>query len=215
MRYRFIITFGWIVFILFGHLCTQDSVAFAADKVLNLSDVLSRVEQHNPKLAVSKGRVREAEARVDQATALPNPELTAEFENFAGSSEFGGSDLAETTVALSQSLPMGGKLGDRRRAAEFDVDLQMWSHHEARARLMYSATMAFVDVLSAEQLAELADRAVDLANAARQNVRRRVEAGSISKVELTRADIAAAQVRLERERHRRDLDRARSQLASL
>jgi cobalt-zinc-cadmium efflux system outer membrane protein len=171
-------------------------VAHASD--LNLSTVLSRVVADNPRLAVYENRKHEAEARVVQADLLPNPNFSTEVENVAGSGDFKGTDEAETTIMLSQDFELGGKRSHRRHAAELDTELAEKDYDRARANALREASMAFIDVLAEQQLLVLVDEAIELTDRVLDSVRRRVNAGSVSRVELARAEITHSRTQLQR-----------------
>ncbi|MGB2824546.1 MAG: hypothetical protein WBF17_26460, partial [Phycisphaerae bacterium] len=69
---------------------------------LSLREAVALVLARSPELAGFAWSLRQAEAQQLQAAMPPNPELEAEFENFAGSGEFRGTRALETTIALSQ-----------------------------------------------------------------------------------------------------------------
>src|SRR5690554_2512483 len=81
----------------------------AAQPSLTLREALSRSLEHSPALAEFPYRQRAAEARALQASLSPNPELSLEVENLAGSGRFDGADSAEVTLALSQVIELGNK----------------------------------------------------------------------------------------------------------
>jgi cobalt-zinc-cadmium efflux system outer membrane protein len=187
-------------------------VAHASD--LELSIVMSRVVAENPRLAVYENRKHEAEARVVQADLLPNPNLSTEVENVAGSGDFKGTDEAETTIMLSQEFELGGKRSRRRHAAELDTELAEKDYDRVRASVLREASMAFIDVLAEQQLLELVDEAIELTNRVLESVRRRVNAGSVSRVELARAEISHSRAQLQRRQQVRLLSAARLRLAA-
>jgi hypothetical protein len=59
----------------------------------------------------AKAQADAAEARARQAGASPNPELSLDVENFAGTGVFQGFRSTETTLAVSQRIELGGKRG--------------------------------------------------------------------------------------------------------
>ncbi len=77
---------------------------------ITLRQTLTLALQHHPQLHAYAWEVRAAEARVLQAGLRPNPELEAEFENFAGNKEFSGAQSLETTLSLAQTFPLGGDI---------------------------------------------------------------------------------------------------------
>jgi cobalt-zinc-cadmium efflux system outer membrane protein len=118
--------------------------------VLTLRQALALALLRNPELASAAWEVRAGEARTLQAGLLPNPEFELEVENFAGSGEFRGFDAAETTLALSQVIELGGKRLRRVRVAALERDVAAWDYEAKRVDVFTATTKAFVEVLSAQ-----------------------------------------------------------------
>src|SRR5919109_2751062 len=114
--------------------------------VLTLRQALALALLHNPALASAAWEVRAGEARTLQAGLLPNPEFSVEVENFAGSGAFRGMDAAETTIALSQVIELGGKRLRRARVAALQRDLAAWDYEATRIDVFTATTKAFVEV---------------------------------------------------------------------
>jgi cobalt-zinc-cadmium efflux system outer membrane protein len=181
---------------------------------LDLAGAVRLAVAGSPRLAAASREVREAEARALQAGLPPNPSLRVETENVAGSGAFAGAGEAETTVTLSQLFELGGKRARRHRAAVLDRDLAARDHESARLDVRLAAVTAFVDVLAAQEQVVLAEEGVALAEEVVRTVRARVRAGSSSRVELTKAEVALGTARLERETQARALRTARQRLAA-
>ncbi|OYY14248.1 MAG: hypothetical protein B7Y62_11425 [Sphingomonadales bacterium 35-56-22] len=71
---------------------------------ISLSDALSRGAESSPRIAQSRAQADAAEARARQAGVSPNPELSVEVENFAGTGAFSGLRSTEATLAISQRI---------------------------------------------------------------------------------------------------------------
>jgi cobalt-zinc-cadmium efflux system outer membrane protein len=170
--------------------------------------------QRNPELASAAWEVRAGEARTLQAGLLPNPEVGVEVENFAGSGEFRSVDAAETTIALSQVIELGGKRLRRARLAALERDLTAWDYEATRIDVFTATTKAFVDVLSAQAQLALSEDLVRLAERVLSTVAARVQAGQVSPVEETRARVALSTSRIALERAGRELGATRERLAA-
>jgi cobalt-zinc-cadmium efflux system outer membrane protein len=182
---------------------------------LTLRQALALSLLHNPGLAAFSLEVRAREAQALQAGLRPNPELAVEMENFAGSGEFSGFDAAESTVSLSQLVELGGKRDKRRTAAAFEAKLAGWDYEAKRLDVLTDTAKAFVEVLASQERLAQATELAALAERFFQTVRARVEAGKVSPVEQSRAQVAVASARLEAGRAERNLAAARKSLAAL
>ena len=182
---------------------------------LPLRHALALVIQHNPDLAAAALDARALEGRVLQAGLKPNPELSTEFENFAGTGPVGAVHSLELTVQLAQRLELGGKRPRRVEAAEAERLEAERDQQVRQADLLAEAARGFFEVLSAQQRLANREELAALAGKIHATVSDRVSAGKVAPVEETRAAVAAATARLEVEKTRRDLAAARDRLAAL
>lgn len=196
---------------------TQDQTRLssppAPDGELTLRDALAAALLRNPELARFGYEVRAAEARMIQAGLASNPELDFEVENFAGSGGFDGFDVAEYTLALSQNFPLGGDTQRRKQIAELTGRLAGWDYESQRIALLTETTQRFVELLSAQRRAALAERSLNLAKEMADAIERRVEAGNAPAVEQSRAAVPLAEARIELGRAQRDLEASRVRLS--
>jgi cobalt-zinc-cadmium efflux system outer membrane protein len=179
---------------------------------------------HNPELAVSSWEFRSGEARSLQAGLFPNPEIEVEVENFGGSRKEenpdGTSDSikrfdgAETTVALSQLIELGGKRSKRKHVADSEHDLLGWDYETKRLDTITGVTNAFIDLLGLQERMVLTDNLVDLSQDVFNTVSERVKAGKVSPVEETRAQVALSTIQIEQDRVTRELEAGRKRLAA-
>ena len=167
-----------------------------------------------PLLAVYAWEIRAEEAAVMQAGIGPNPELEVEVENFGGSGEFGGFDGSETTIAIGQTILLGGKLRKRVELARLGRDLAGWDYEVARVEALTRVAGDFVATLAAQERLTLARETEELAQRVFSTIGERVEAGKISPVERTKARVEFAQARLARQRAERELQATRYRLAA-
>ncbi|MCB2141478.1 TolC family protein [bacterium] len=165
---------------------------------LTLREALVRVLQAHPDLLAIEHEVAAREAEALQAGLPPNPELDAELEDvFGGISgpegeqqDLSGFSGAEATVMISQTIELAGKRMKRRRLAETQADVAAWDLEARRLKLITEVHATFVELLSAQRQAALAQQLVEVAERAHDTVARRVEAGKISPIEERRARVA-------------------------
>ena len=182
--------------------------------VLTLRQALAAALLCSPDLASSSYGVRSAEAGVLQASLPPNPELSAEMENFSGSGSARDFEIAETTMALSQTIELGGKRGKRMHAARLAADLAGWEYETRRIDVLTEVAQRFVDVAAAQRRLELARQEVELADQVFTMVAERVKAGKVPPVEQTKSRVLLATNRAALERARRQLLSARQRLVA-
>jgi cobalt-zinc-cadmium efflux system outer membrane protein len=182
---------------------------------LMLRRALALALARNPDLAAFSWNVRMAEAEQLQAGLLPNPELEAEFEDFAGPGELHRSDSLETTIVLSQLVELGGKREKRVALASAERRLAGWDYEARRIEVLTAVAERFVNVLAAQRKADLARETLDLARTVLETARKRVAAGETPPTEETKARIEVASGELAVKRAGRDLRVARQRLSAM
>ncbi|MEE8459176.1 MAG: TolC family protein [Phycisphaerales bacterium] len=160
---------------------------------LNLRTSLSAGLLHNPQLASFAWNVRAQEAAIIQAGLYPNPEVAVEIENFGGTDGFGGFGASETTIAIGQTILLGGKLESRRQFARFERDLAGWDYEVARVDVITRVGIEFVNTLTAQAHLAVARETAALADQVFSAIDQRVHAGKVSPVERTKARVDRAQ----------------------
>lgn len=182
---------------------------------LTLREAVAAAMANNPELGAYAYKLRAAQAREQQASLRPAPELAIEAENFAGSGETRAVDAAETTLALSQVLELGGKRGARvelARAGSGAVDVE---REVAQLDVLAEVSRRFIAVARAQERLALAHSATALGERTVEASQRRVNAARSPHAELDRARIALDRYRLEEQASVADMDTARRQLAAM
>ena len=95
-----------------GHVAAQTAPSYES--------LLSRLDQM-PATVQGVALAEAAEARVQQARALPNPTVSIEAENAYGTGPYKGFSNADSIVTLSQPLEIWGQRGARVRAARAEA----------------------------------------------------------------------------------------------
>ncbi len=181
---------------------------------VTLQKAIEMTVAHNPVLSASKWEKRAMNGRVLQAGLLPNPEVEAETENFAGSGNYGGFDGAETKLYLSQLIELGGKRAKRTTYAMLGRDLAQWDYEVTLADVVARTRLAFMDVLFAQERLQLQKELLQLADKVLQTTADRVKAGKISPMEEIKAEVDRSAGMIDVKRAKFDLKTARRKLSS-
>ena len=182
---------------------------------LTLEDALARAEANAPALIQANAAVDAATGRRRQAGLGPNPEARVEVENFNGSGLYSGLDLAETTVAIGQTIELGGKRQARVRAAEAEVTSAQLGATIARVNLTVAVKTRFATALATGAQVELARGALNRANDLLTSAQALVDAGREPPLRALRARTAAAEAQAELDRVLAADNAARASLAAL
>ncbi len=182
---------------------------------LALGDAIALALLRNPELAVDSFEQRAREAAALQAGVRPNPTLSIELEDFAGSGAFRGARRAQTTLLLGQLVELGGKRAARALLAQADVDVAAWDYELRRIDVLSRTSDAFIELLAAQERLELADEALALARKVERVAGLRRRAGMASPAEEIRAGVAVDVAGVEREHTQHGLATARQALAAM
>jgi cobalt-zinc-cadmium efflux system outer membrane protein len=188
------------------------SVETVAER-LTMAAAMALALRNNPSLSGFAVEIRARDAAALQAGLLPNPELGVEVENFVGKDALQGLDGAETTIAFSQLVELGGKRENRRKVATLDKTLAEWDYQTKKLDVLATTAKAFVEVLIAQEQVALNDELLKLAEQTTTAVSEKVDAGKVSPVEKSRAQIELATARTEANKAVRELEAARRRLA--
>lgn len=185
-----------------------------AEPVL-LADALRQGIETSPRIAQAKSRADAAEARARQAGVSPNPELSLQVENFAGTGVFTGLRSTETTLAVSQRFELGGKRGARVGVARAERDFAFLQYKAAQADLERDIRVAHAELRAAEDRAVLARDNVASARELVRTARLLVETGRDPPLRQMRAEALLAEAEAESARTFGDLLVARRNFTAL
>ncbi len=193
----------------------QQPTVAALQKRITVEAAVAQVLASSPELAAAAEAVRAKEGEARQASLWLNPELVGEVENFAGSGEAKDFDTAEYTLSLAQPLDLSGKVRRRALAADYERRLAGWEYETIRLDLLTATRRAHAEVTAAQQNVTLARELAQLADNLAEAVRKRVQAGKVSPVEMARIDVVQTAARTEALRAAQELATARAALVAL
>ena len=191
------------------------SISESPVSALGLQEALAKALEKNPELATYPAQIRASEARILQASLRVNPELGVEFEDFAGTSPYGGIRELQSTIRMSQVIELGGRRAARRGVAASELELTEKDYELKRVEILAETTARFIDVLSAQRTLILAIQAKKASEAVLRSATERVRVGSATRLEEKRAAVATAQRRVAEQRAARSLEVARHRLAAM
>lgn len=173
-----------------------------ASRTVTVAECLRRVAERSPELKSGAYKTEAAERRARQAGRPVNPRLETEIENVAGSGAVEGVDAAETTVAVSQEIELGGKRRHRTAVAEAETAVTR-ADREVRLRTaLFETRRAALAAQSAQEKTRLAEEALALIRETESVAEAREKAGktTVLETERARAETAKAEIELEARR---------------
>ena len=181
---------------------------------LTLSRALTLALAQNPELAAFSWEIKAHQGVVRQTKLLPNPELELGIENILGEDESRSFKSAETTLRLSQLIELGGKRASRLQIANFERDLAGWGYETTRLDILEATNKAFFELLSTQERMQLGQENLQLAEEVLNTVNIRIQAGKVSPLEGSRAQMVVSKNRIALDKQARALAAARHHLSS-
>lgn len=131
------------------------TAAFA--EPITLDEAIAKAVDAAPTIRASAAAIAAAQAGRVQAGVRPNPTVTVEGENLVGSGPYNVFGQAEITGTYSQTIERGGKRDARVAYAERDIGVAEALSRVARLELVSAVQRAFLDVVIAGYVVEIAE----------------------------------------------------------
>jgi cobalt-zinc-cadmium efflux system outer membrane protein len=187
----------WMFFLCTSLLFVQVSVVWAEEKnALSLSEAIAKTLEKNPQLKQFYIKRQQLKNDREFSGYRPGYSLGLEVENFSGNGEFSSFDAAETTLALSSVIELGGKRESRlsvmdSRISLFEVDRQIQT-----VDVLGSLTSIFISGVSIREKIKLSEESIDLHKEIFGSVKKRFQRGGASEAELMRSKAALVEERI-------------------
>ena len=137
------------------------ALAFPATAALaepvTLEEAIAKAVEAAPSIRANEAAIAAARAGRVQAGVRPNPTVTVEGENFVGSGPYNVFGQAEITGTYSQTIERGGKRDARVAFADRDIGVAEASSRVGRLELVSAVQRAFLDVVIAGYVVEIAE----------------------------------------------------------
>ena len=181
---------------------------------LHLNEALTLALDNNPEIKAYLSNIEAKDGLVIQAGLFPNSEINIEIENFAGSGAAQGFDEAETTVLISQLVPIYGKIGKKEKVSRIIKDIAELDYQSKKLDIALSTKNSFNDVLTKQERLAQVEQLVKIAEQVNTTISDRVEAGKESPIEEKKSSIEYEQTNLLLTKARREIVASRKILAS-
>jgi len=157
-------------------------------RFVSLSEAWNRVLERSPVLAAAASGVRSAQAGLEQARLLPNPELELMTEDYGRS---------EVEVALTLPLEIGGQRWARVRAVRAALDIAQLDEVMTRLQLRAETLRRFGSALALKQKIGFSDTLLGLVRSSTADIARRVNAGAAMELDLVREQTELVSLQVE------------------
>ncbi|KPL69852.1 transporter [Erythrobacter sp. SG61-1L] len=193
----------------------QTAPPVEAGATLSLDQALSMAGATSPTLDAAEADIRAAQAARTVAGLRPNPGITVEAENVAGSGPYRGVESLETTTSLALPIELGGKRSARIGVADARSQRVAIQAAITQADLRLSVIQAYAEAAAAQQRVTTARDQARIAAEGLRAAQVRVQAGRASPIEVQRADVARINADAEVERTQRLVEVARYSLSRI
>ena len=128
---------------------------------LTLEAAIERAVGASPEVVAGQASVEGARAGITQAGVRPNPVVTVEAEDFAGTGPFNAFEQSQVTLTYEQRIERGNKRDARLAYAARGLDLADAQARQRRLDVAAEVQRAFIDVQIADQLVFIAGRRLE------------------------------------------------------
>ena len=162
---------------------------------ITVKEAIATALEKNPDIRAALNRYKAAQARIHQARAFPEPELSWEFDfqpRF-----FAFKDAGERNLSISQLIEFPGRRHMRSKVAQSEARISKSEYNAAKLDLIAQVRIAFNAVLLAIEKVRYNQENLKLSQDFLRMARIRYEAGSVAKLEVLRARVEEAKARNE------------------
>lgn len=145
-----------------------------ATEPLTLDAAIAKATDAAPLLRASDAAIAAARAGRRQADVRPNPSVIVEGQNLVGTGPYKVLGQAEITATYSQPIERGGKRAARVGFAERDIGVAEATARVTRLELAASVQRAFLDVVVAGYVVEIAQTRIGIEREMQREALRRV-----------------------------------------
>jgi cobalt-zinc-cadmium efflux system outer membrane protein len=201
-----------IVIALAAPLAAQTVPSTAPATAVTLAELEQLALQNNPATSAAAADLEAARGRASQAGAWPNPIVGYSGEELkTGELDRRG----EHGFFVEQEIPLGGKLGRSRAAAERTIEAAEAVRQLQRLRIVTSVRQTFYAVLLTERRVEVQERLAALASEAVGVTAQLFNVGAADRPDYLEIEIESRRMQLHLNRTKNDLTALRAHLAAV
>ncbi|HHU0079801.1 TPA: TolC family protein [Legionella pneumophila] len=192
------------------------SLAAHSQDSLTLKQALSLAYKNNPTLQAQAAVVEQAKGQFIQSGLYPNPSLAVQGANIGTPSTLeSGYTGTEKTILIEQPIPLGNRLYYQSQAAKMEFLAACLKLEATRSNLFIDIGNAYVDAFYAQYWTHASKRLVKLNELVVSSIKKRLEIGANSEVDLRLAEIALDEAIIVYDRARRNELKSKTILANL
>ena len=199
----------------FSVIVTASHAAMAAGAPLTLEDAWRIAEAANPQLRAARSESYAVQGRLTESRALLFNNPAASVENWRGKAPRPEDSERDWQLGVSQSFEIAGQQKRRRQAAQSEVEAVDANIGEIRAQVRAEVEQRFVQVLALQLRYTVEGETMALVEQAADAVRKRLDAGQVSRLDANLAKVEAERARNILSQVADQLTQARAELAAV
>lgn len=127
-----------------------------ASEPIQLADLLAQVEREHPALRAAARMIEAKRARVAQARAWPDPQLSIGYlGDFTPFKTQANDPASYRQLGVMQEIPYPGKRDLRGKIAEKEADAETWNFEAARRRVLTEVRLAYYELWAVDKAIEI------------------------------------------------------------
>jgi cobalt-zinc-cadmium efflux system outer membrane protein len=188
----------------------------ASPTPVKLADLVAEAERNHPAIQAAARMVNAKRARVAQARALPDPQLSVGYMgDFAPFKTQKNDPASYRTAGVMQEFPFPGKRELRGKIASKEADAELPNVEAARRRVRAEVKLAYYELWSVEKSQEITGKNKELLEKLARIAEEKYKVGKGLQQDVLRAHVEVTRIRQKQtllEQRRRTLE---AQIASL
>ncbi len=162
---------------------------------VRLADLLAEAERSHPAIQAASRLVDARRARIPQARAWPDPQLSIGYMgDFAPFKTQARDPSSYRQFGVMQEIPYPGKLDLRGKIAEKDVEAEKWIVEAARRRVRSGVELAYYELAAVDKELDITQENKDLLDKLARIAQERYKVGKGLQPDVFRAQIEVSRV---------------------
>ena len=175
-------------------------------ETLDFEQVKQKTLNNNLSLSAGNSAIKAAEAKIQQAGTIPNPELEISSENFGDN---------EIEVVLTQPLEIGGKRKTRIQVARKALRAAELENDVTRLGLETEIIRRCVPILGLQKKIAVLDSLASVMRESLTSIKHRISAGAAMEADALRTEMELDELFIEKAGLNRQLNRQKKRLTAL
>lgn len=160
-----------------------------------LADLVAEAERNHPAVQAAARLVDARRARIPQARALPDPQLSINYMgDFAPFKTQARDPSSYRQFGVMQEIPYPGKRDLRGKIAEKDVEAEKWNVEAARRRVRAGVEIAYYELAAVDKALDITQKNKDLLEKLARIAEERYKVGKGLQQDVLRAQIEVSRV---------------------